>query len=274
MTAWLRIVRAGNLLLLGAAILLGHALAGGGDPAPLAPALLGALFLVASFYLWNDIADLPVDRVNRPGRPLPSGEIGEGAARRAAVVLFLLAFGSALASGPFPLLTLALWSALLLLYERWWKGEGLAGNVLVSAVAASSLLYGARLGGAIEAGVAPALFAFFLHLAREIVKDVQDMPGDRGARRTLPLRAGGKRAVLWCAIPLSLLALLSPVPFLIGMYNIFYLVIVIVGVDLLLAVALALCYARPDHARLVMFSRLLKGQMVVGMAAMIVGSSF
>ncbi len=80
------------------------------------------------------------------------------------------------------------------------------------------------------------------------------MPGDRGARRTLPLATGGKRALLWCTFPLALLALLSPVPFLIGMYNVAYLVIVIIGVDLLLAVALVLCYARPDRARLGMFA--------------------
>ncbi|MFH1278537.1 MAG: UbiA family prenyltransferase [Candidatus Eisenbacteria bacterium] len=275
MRAWLRLLRAGNLVILGGAILLGHALAGGGSPTHLMPALFAAAFLVGAFYLWNDVADLAVDRINRPDRPLPSGAIAEKTARRVGTVLLPLAFCCALGAGVFALGTIALWSLLLLLYERYLKRAGFAGNLLVSAVASSALLYGARLGGAIEAGIAPALFAFFLHLAREIVKDIQDMPGDpRGARRTLPLSVGGKRALLWCAFPLALLVLFSPVPFLIGMYNVFYLAIVIVGIDLLLAVALFLCYARPDRARLGMLARLLKGQMVVGMAAILVGSAF
>ncbi len=73
MTAWLRLVRAGNLVILGAAILLGYALAGGGDFVGTIPALLAAVFLVAAFYIGNDVADLSVDRVNRADRPLPFG---------------------------------------------------------------------------------------------------------------------------------------------------------------------------------------------------------
>jgi len=88
----------------------------------------------------------------------------------------------------------------------------------VSAVAASSLLFGAHLGGSIAAGIAPALFAFFLHLGREIVKDIADVPATgKGRRRTLPIRIGDRRALLVSALPLALLILLSPVPFLIGL---------------------------------------------------------
>jgi geranylgeranylglycerol-phosphate geranylgeranyltransferase len=83
---------------------------------------------------------------------------------------------------------------------------------------------------------------------------------------------GVRGALLVSALPLALLVLLSPLPFLLGIYNVFYLVIVLVGVDLLLAFAFARCLRRPDRSNLGLLSHLLKGQMVIGMAAMLVGS--
>lgn len=274
MIAFFRLVRPGNLLLLAAAILLGRALAGGGGEAPrVLLSAAAAVLLVAAFYVLNDIADRSVDRVNRPGRPIPSGGVGPRGAAALAIVLAAAAFVSAGAAGGAAPLVLLVWTVLLFAYEGGLKRTGLPGNMLVSAVAASSLLFGAHLGGRVAAGIAPALFAFFLHLGREIVKDIADVPGDReGARRTLPIRIGDRRALLVSALPLSLLVLLSPVPFLIGLYSAAYLVIVIVGVDLVLALAVGRCIRRPDRSNIGLLSHLLKGQMVIGMTAMLVGA--
>ena len=273
MSGTIRLVRPGNLLLVAAAILLGGALAGGaaGMRETLA-ALLPSVLLVASFYIWNDMDDCEVDRVNRPGRPIPSGAVSPSSAKFFARVTLVLAFLAGAAAGWTVFFTLALWALLLLLYEKSLKRSGLAGNILVSVVASSCLLLGARLGGSIAAGIAPALFAFFLHLGREIVKDIADMEGDRrGERRTVPLDRGKRKALAVSALPLGLLVLLTPVPFLIGLYDLFYLVIVIAGVDILLAVMLYRCYVRPDRRNFGFFARLLKGQMAVGMMAMYLG---
>jgi geranylgeranylglycerol-phosphate geranylgeranyltransferase len=278
MTAYLRLLRPGNLLILAGAILLGRALAAGASGTaaarPIAAwSVVAACLLVGSFYVWNDWADRIVDRVNRPARPIPSGGVAPRGAAIFAFVLTAAAFGAAAAAGGAALLVLGVWTLLLVAYEVGLKRTGLPGNILVSTVAASSLLFGARLGGSVAAGAAPALFAFFLHLGREIVKDIADEAGDReGARRTLPMAIGVRGALLVSALPLALLVLLSPLPFLLGIYNVFYLVIVLVGVDLLLAFAFARCLRRPDRSNLGLLSHLLKGQMVIGMAAMLVGS--
>ncbi|MFH1680445.1 MAG: UbiA family prenyltransferase [Candidatus Eisenbacteria bacterium] len=273
MIGFLRLARPLNLLILAAAMLLAYLLAGGGrDVSALVPGAAGAVLLVASFYVWNDIADRRVDRVNRPDRPIPSGAVSVRAACAFAALLFCGAFAAGAASGGTTAAVLGVWAVLLAAYEGVLKRTGLPGNLLVSAVASSALLLGAHLGGSLAAGLAPALFAFFLHLGREIVKDIADAPGDlEGSRRTLAVAFGDRKALAFSALPLALLVLLSPVPFFLGIYGVLYLVIVLVAVDLLLAVALALCFRRPDRSNLGRLSHLLKGQMVIGMAAMLAG---
>jgi 4-hydroxybenzoate polyprenyltransferase len=51
-------------------------------------------------------------------------------------------------------------------------------------------LYGAWAAGKPEAGIVLLGIAAPLHFAREIAKDIDDIDGDRGRRRTLPLVAG------------------------------------------------------------------------------------
>jgi geranylgeranylglycerol-phosphate geranylgeranyltransferase len=275
MIARLRLLRPGNLLILGGAILFARALAGGGgEPRAVYLSTAASMLLVASFYIWNDCADREVDRVNRPERPIPSGAVSVRSAALAAALLLVGAFAAAGAAGGRAPLVLGTWTLLLALYETLLKRRGLAGNVLVSAVASSALLFGAHLGGSLEAGIAPALFAFLLHLGREIVKDIADAPGDReGARRTLPIALGDRRALVVSVVPLALLVLLSPVPFFLGIFDVFYMAVVFVGVDLLLAYGLARCFRRPDRANLGRLSLLLKGQMLLGMTAMLLGRS-
>jgi len=268
------IVRPMNLFILAGALLFAWFLAGGGgETRAVAAGIAGAVFLAAGFYVWNDLNDREIDRVNRPGRPLVSGGLSIRAARRLRFVLLAAAAAAAALAGPVPLLVLLGWSALLLAYERIGKGSGLAGNLIVAVLGGSALLFGAWLGGDPRAGVYPALFAFFLHLGREIVKDVADREGDAGgARRTLAHRIGDRRAVGASAAPLAALVLLTPVPFLLGDYNWIYLVVFAVGVDLLLAGETIRCFVRPERANLLRLSRVLKGQMVVAMIAVLLGN--
>ena len=42
-----------------------------------------------------------------------------------------------------------------------------------------AFIYGGVIVGRIERAVVPAIFAFFVNLARELLKDVEDMEGDR-----------------------------------------------------------------------------------------------
>jgi geranylgeranylglycerol-phosphate geranylgeranyltransferase len=118
--------------------------------------------------------------------------------------------GSALVSGTlFALASVSL--VLMAAYSPVLKRRGLVGNLTVAVVAGFPLMYGALAAGHGGAGIVPWVLAAWLHLGREVSKDLVDVPGDRVlGRRTVPILSGettGRnvaRAILWAFIPVSL----------------------------------------------------------------------
>jgi geranylgeranylglycerol-phosphate geranylgeranyltransferase len=198
LAALVRLVRPLNVVMFFAGVALGGLLAAGpaaftgGAFAALAVAMLSAACIGAAANAINDVFDLEIDRVNRPGRPLPSGAVTVGTART------VWAAGSALGVGLGALLSavhlgLALFSVLLLYgYSAHLKRTPLVGNLAVALVLALALVYGglavAAMGGVLLLG---AGFAAGTTLAREVAKDIEDAVGDAAeGARTLPLVAG------------------------------------------------------------------------------------
>jgi 4-hydroxybenzoate polyprenyltransferase len=111
------------------------------------------------------------------------------------------------------LVALALVSlALMAAYSPVLKRFGVAGNFTVAAVAGFPLMFGALAVHHAAAGVVPWILAAWLHLGREVAKDLVDVPGDRVLdRRTLPIQSGEPvardvaRFILWSFIPASAL---------------------------------------------------------------------
>jgi geranylgeranylglycerol-phosphate geranylgeranyltransferase len=114
----------------------------------------------------------------------------------------------------------------------------LAGNILVSAVAGSGFLLGAYAGGNVMTGATPAAFAFFFVMGREIVKDTDDIEGDRQCRaRTFPIVSGRRAAAL--AIFLAL-CISIPAPAFVGMYGMAYALIMLLSVVPILLISIGI----------------------------------
>lgn len=196
-------------VLAGGWIALGHLAL----PAPIAWASVSGIGLGVAGNVLNDIWDEPGDRANaRPDRPLAAGRVRRGSADLLVLWGALVGLVSAaLVSGT--LFALALASlALMAAYSPVLKRRGLAGNVTVAAVAGFPLMYGALAVHHAAAGVVPWVLAAWLHLGREVAKDLVDVPGDRVlGRRTLPILSGegtarnAARVMLWAFIPVSAL---------------------------------------------------------------------
>lgn len=129
--AWMRLLRVPNLATAVADVLAGYLIVAHvrGVDWPLPPlrwAILASLGFYAAGVVLNDVFDLETDRVERPGRPLPSGRIDLRTAVLAGNLLLglgsLAACGTALAAqNPWPalvgaVLTLAVWT-----YDRHAK---------------------------------------------------------------------------------------------------------------------------------------------------------
>jgi geranylgeranylglycerol-phosphate geranylgeranyltransferase len=174
-----------------------------------------ATLITAAGNCINDYFDIEIDRVNRPERPIPSGLVGLPAARAFAVFLFLAGilvcfFTNALC------ITIAVFNSLLLIaYAAFLKRTPLFGNITVSYLAASMFLFGGALGGfpGLSHGIPFAVMTFFAMLARELVKDGEDVEGDKASGAvTIPIRYGMKVSLvlaLFCAV-LGVVASLVP----------------------------------------------------------------
>ena len=208
---WLALVRWPNALLAAAGVVFGAWWVGWGAPRAIALAALAALPLAAAANAWNDAADVAIDRLAHPERPIPSGRVTAAAARRLAAVAAVA--GVALAAGARPALGAlsALVVALMYAYSPWVKRTGLPGNLLVAGLASLPFLYGGWAAGHASRALVLVLVAAPLHLAREIAKDLEDAPADAALRRTLPVEAGSHAAsAVLAAAALAFLLLLLP----------------------------------------------------------------
>lgn len=217
----LRMARVVNSLMVGFAVLVGAVIASGGLPGlrESVYAFLTGFFVSASAMVVNDIFDLEIDRVNAPWRPLPSGRLTvRGAwACFAAYSLAGLAFSAATGPETFAI-ALAAW-AVGLAYS--WRGKrlGLPGNVMVAFSVSVPLIYGAALTDSWGWRIAVYWFMVFSSaLAREIVKGIADVEGDRAAGvRTLAVSVGERRAAAAAAALYLAAVAASPAPLILGL---------------------------------------------------------
>lgn len=200
---------------------------GAGVPEPLSPALwikiaLGTLMaavLNGASNAINQIYDLEVDRINKPGRALPSGRLGLREAAWLTAVLYVVAAGLALAVN-LRCFTLASIAALLTIAYSVppfrTKRFGVLANVTI-AIPRGLLL---KVAGwscvkPVLEGIEPwyigLIFGTFL-LGASTTKDFADMKGDAaGGCRTLPVVYGPRRAAKMIAPFFVLPFLLIPI---------------------------------------------------------------
>jgi 4-hydroxybenzoate polyprenyltransferase len=155
LTAYLQLIRLPNVLTAAADSLAGWLLAGGSlaPPGRWLPIVIASMVLYASGTTLNDLFDLDVDRVERPGRPLPSGRVPITTAAWLGGVGLLLGPVLALAGGSILAAAVAVVLAIVILaYDAGMKHTAL-GPALMGACRGLNLLMGMahapRLGGPI-----------------------------------------------------------------------------------------------------------------------------
>ena len=192
--AYFQLARWPNALLAAAGVIVGAWLAlwtgGHLSLTHLLAAAGAAVALTITANAWNDAADEAIDRVAHPERPIPSGLITVRAARNLALAAAIAGVALATAAAPGLGAVSVAVAALMIMYSPWLKRTGLAGNLTVALLASLPFLYGAWAAGEPLDGLALVAWAFPLHLARELAKDIDDADGDAGHRATVPLTWG------------------------------------------------------------------------------------
>ncbi|MXV61059.1 geranylgeranylglycerol-phosphate geranylgeranyltransferase [Natronorubrum sp. JWXQ-INN-674] len=176
----------------------------------------------------NDYFDREIDRINQPDRAIPRGAVSPRGALAFSIVLFLGAVALALFL-PVPAIVIAGINLLALVaYTEFFKGLPGLGNALVAYLVGSTFLFGAAAVGDIGPAVVLFVLSAIATLTREIIKDVEDVEGDREeGLNTLPIAIGERRALGVAAGLLVVGVVASPVPYLLAYFGVAYLVVVI-----------------------------------------------
>ena len=266
--AAVELTRPGNAVAAGVLTFTGAFVSGGVAAAPLAiaAAVLATVAATAGGNAINDYFDRAIDAVNQPDRPIPRGAISARGALGVSTACFAVATVAALTL-PLIAVGIAVVNLLaLVVYTEWFKTRPLVGNALVAYLTGSAFLFGgAALGNPLEAGVL-FLLAAVATLTREIVKDVEDIAGDRQEElRTVPIVVGRKPA-LWAGVAVLVVAVAASVlPYLDGTFGLSYLLVVIPADAVMLLAAL---YSFRDPA---VSQRWLKCGMFLATVAFVVG---
>ncbi len=174
---------------------------------------LVVFLLCAAGNIVNDLVDIEIDRFNRPGRVLVREAVSRKKALMLAIVFSLGAFLAALAVNREVLIVGGIAFVLLLVYNLWLKRVPVVGNLVIALLGGATFLTGGlavdpALTWVLPGPLIPAIYALLFHLVREIVKDVQDIEGDRqNGIITLPQVIGVRPALLtalgiffyWCS---------------------------------------------------------------------------
>jgi len=167
---------------------------------------LSTMLIAAAGYVINDIEDIKIDLVNKPNKVIVGKHILTKTCTSFYYALlvcgFVIALGLAWQLNRLPYIFLyPLAAGLLHVYATHFKKTTLLGNILISLFVASVPLL-VFLADANQFNLSQhqrlyfilslySSLAFLANLAREVVKDLQDMKGDRifGAK-TFPIRFG------------------------------------------------------------------------------------
>ncbi|MFX1534364.1 MAG: UbiA family prenyltransferase [Promethearchaeota archaeon] len=213
--------------------------------------IIGAIaagLIAAGGYVINDYYDVEIDKINNPSRPIARGAISLSNARKYSFLLF--GSGIILCSLTFnalAILTCLCATYLLYRYSADLKTSGFVGNLIVACLSFILFFYGGVLIASPTSAVFPASFAFLIILAREIVKDVEDITGDKENKcLTLPIRYGVSKSIFVAKSILSMLAIFSMIPYVLGVYSsVLYPVFILVN-DSFLAIVLVYLSWKPE----------------------------
>jgi len=230
--ALFELTRPTNVLLAVAAVVLAI-IVGKGDIfyiSLLIPAIVAVSCITAAGNVINDYYDVKIDKINQPSRPLPSGRVSLESAKFFAFLLFVVGIFSSLFLPPLCIMIAVANSFLLIVYSLFFKRSGFLGNLIVSYLIASLFVFGAAPTGQIIIGVFLAIMAFFASAVREVLKDMEDVVGDKiGGAKTLPAGRGKKKAEAIVVSLLLLAIMFSPVPHLTGVFSLYYIFVVAIA---------------------------------------------
>lgn len=265
----LKLSRPVNVIISFLTIIIAAEIAGGLDPIGnvFLAALSAALITIGANAL-NDYYDIEIDRINKPKRPLAAGTLSKHIAFIYSIVVYILAWILAFFINIWMFLIAFVISIVLYFYNVHLKRTILWGNITVSLAGGTAFIYGGIAVGHYKETFFPAAFAFLFHLGREILKDMQDLDGDKRAGAfTFPVKYGIRDSIKLIFADFMILVILTALPYIFSMYSLTYFLTICFGIYPVLFFVLYKTRKDVNPQKLNFLNNLLKADMIIGLLA-------
>ena len=270
---YFRIIRPVNSFVAGFAVLLGYVIASGTITHESLVLIPVVLFITAAGNVINDYCDRGIDEINKPKRPIPAGAVSPKGALAYSIILFLSGISISYSANTLCFAIAVFNSLLLLLYAYRLKSMPLVGNVAVSYLTASIFLFGGALAGpdGLFRTMVIAGITFPAMLARELLKDAEDVTGDqKSGAKTLPILIGVRKTAIIAFVLAISATILSYMPVM-QWWGIPYIVAISIADLIILAgAARGLGCTSPDCVILSGATQLIKAGMFVALSVFII----
>ncbi|MBK7969077.1 MAG: geranylgeranylglycerol-phosphate geranylgeranyltransferase [Bacteroidetes bacterium] len=177
---------------------------------------LAVVLIAAGGYVINDIFDVQIDAINKPGKNLVGSYYSKKTARILYAALTIGGIATAIVFGEgtgikYSILIIAFSAGLLYFYSSSYKKMLLAGNLTISFLTGLNIFISILFDdqslhneSVLTIVTAFTIFAFLMTLGREIIKDCEDAQGDENfGASTLPVVAGLKTGRITASLVFS-----------------------------------------------------------------------
>lgn len=279
MNPYVEILRPGNAMMGAIAIIL-IAIIDRSLNLPIILAMLAVFFETAAGNVINDYFDYQIDLINKPERPIPSGRISLKNGRNYGYLLFLLGtvcgfLISYLTNNWIPFIIVLIADVALYLYAYKLKSTPLIGNLTVGFMTGFGFVFGGftlNNPTIISTSIFLGFFAFVMTTARELVKDIEDMEGDKSeGAKTLPILYGEKLTSFLAFILIVIDCALCPLLYYYNVFGFYYLIVIAIAVILFIYSA-ALIIRNQDRITAGKVSKYLKIGMLIAFVSFIFGT--
>ena len=238
MNPYVEILRPGNAVM-GAISIILIAIIDKTISIPIILAMLAVFFETAAGNVINDYFDYNIDLINKPERPMPSGRISLKSGRNYGYLLFFAGtvcgfLISYITNNWIPFTIVLIADIVLYLYAYKLKATPVIGNLAVGFMTGFGFVFGGftiNNPSIVLVSIYLGFFAFVMTTAREIVKDIEDIEGDKmDGARTLPILIGEKIPAYISAILIVIDCILCPVLYFNHIFGIYYLVVICIAV--------------------------------------------
>jgi len=172
--------------------------------------ILTCCLTAAGGYIINDLFDVETDHINRPNKRILKRDISH----KAAIVYYIILTAIGQICGYYAGLGIGLFASaiavLLYFYSSDLKAMGLPGNSLIAFMSGSVIYIASRGIHEIHSAYFAeyAFLAFLLTMARELVKDAEDIEGDKEqGSETFPILYGTRKTNILSNVILALIVI-------------------------------------------------------------------